>query len=366
MNQKEFFGVGSVKNILSILQENKSKKLFLVTGKNSFESCGAEEKINILLSSYNITYFNDFSPNPKLEEINKGLLEFKRSGCEIIAAIGGGSTIDVAKAIKLFFYKESNINIPLIAVPTTTGTGSEATYFIVYYIGKEKQSIGDPAITLPDYSILDPQFIFNLPKKITADTGIDALAQAIESHWSIYSTVQSKKYSTEAIKLIFSNLEKAVNTSDKKSKENMLLAANLSGKAINITKTTACHSIAYPITSFFNIPHGHAVGLTLSNMLLYNSQLSDKECNDPRGADYVMSSIQEIVALTQSNGITEAKDKIEQLMRNIGLETRLSNLGLSKADIDLIIQKGFNPDRVKNNPRVLTSQALKRILENIY
>lgn len=254
----------------------------------------------------------------------------------------------------------------MIAIPTTAGSGSEATYFIVYYIGKEKQSEGTPNVTLPDYSISDPQFTISLPAQITASTGMDALSQAIESYWSVNSTSQSRQFSQKAINLLLKNLEQAVNTPSLNSRENVMRAANLAGKAINITKTTAPHSISYPITSYFQIPHGHAVALTLGEMLIYNSNVNEEDCLDKRGKEYVKATIQEINNMLGVSASIQARGKIQALMNQIGLETKLSKLGFNSRDIGLIIEKGFNLDRIKGNPRRLTRKGLRFLLNSIY
>lgn len=367
MKQQEYFGFDSINNLEDILKNKKIKNIFLVTGKTSYETCGAKQKIETILreSDISFTRFSHFSPNPKLEEIQKGYQQFKEKNYNMIIAVGGGSAIDVGKAIKLFNFQQTNKRIPLIAIPTTAGSGSEATHFIVYYIGKEKQSEGKLSITLPDYTIIDAQFIMNLPRKIAAETGMDALSQAIESYWSVNSTNKSKKFSKEAIMLVLGNLEKAVNSPSKESRENMLKAANLAGKAINIAQTTACHSIAYPITSYFGVPHGHAATLTLGEMLKYNSQITDEDCNDKRGVNYVNKTIDEIVNLLGARDVEEGRDKIKGLMSSVGLKTKLSELGVDKEGIKIIIKNGFKPERVKNNPRFLTEEKLRKILESI-
>jgi len=363
MKQQEYFSSGSIRNLRNILNQEDVENVFLVTGKESYETCGAQKAINKLVPIF--TRFYDFSPNPQLNDIKKGYEIFRKREHDIIIGIGGGSAIDVAKAIKIFHYDETRKTIPLVAIPTTAGSGSEATYFIVYYDEKEKQSKGNSKITLPDYVICDPQFTMSLPKKIAASTGMDALSQAIESYWSINSTDKSKQFAQQAIRLLISNLELAVNFPTIDSKEKVMKAANLAGKAINITKTTACHSIAYPITSYFNIPHGHAVGLTLGEMLVYNSEINKKDCLDKRGIDYVKKTINGLVNIFGSNSSSETKEKIKRLMNKIGLQTKLSELNINEEDISLIIERGFNPDRFKNNPRLLTKENLKRELDNI-
>jgi len=366
MKQVEYLGDNSIARLGHILARERAKRVFLVTGKKSFEICGAKQKIFEILQPYSHSRFLDFSPNPGIKQIERGYKELERYGPDIIVGVGGGSPIDVAKALKKFLFERQNKKIPLVAIPTTAGTGSEATYFIVYYKGKEKQSAGKSDLTLPEYAICDPQFVLNLPREVAASTGLDALSQAVESYWSINSTADSQDYARKAIKLISSSFENAVNTRSRTAKESMMKAANLSGKAINLTLTTACHAIAYPLTSYFGIPHGLATALTLGPMLVYNFGVSDRDCTDKRGSDYVRTAVQEIAGLLDCKDAMDAKEKLTLLMKHIGAETRLSKLGLTRADMEIIIKNGFNPERVKNNPRLLTKKSLNQILESIF
>lgn len=366
MPQKEYFGFGSIKNLQCILEKENSKNIFLITGKNSYELCKAKDYID-RLKGFSFTRFSNFSSNPKIEQIQEGLKLFNQRNYDILVAVGGGSSIDVAKAIKLFaLEKTPERKLPLIAIPTTAGSGSEATHFIVYYEGKEKQSKGKLEITLPEYVICDPELTISLSKEVAASTGMDAFAQAVESYWSINSSSQSKEFAKQAIVLLIGNLEKSILEKNRIAKANVMKAANLAGKAINISKTTACHSIAYPITSYFGVSHGHAAGLTLGEMLVYNSNLlTQQECNDSRGMEYVKNTTNELIKLIGFNKAFEAKNFIENLMIKIGLKTRLSLLKIDENSVEKIIEKGFNPERVKNNPRFLTEQGLRKILKSI-
>lgn len=378
MNQKVYIGFGSIINLRNILSKHIPKHIFLVTGKTSYEKSGAKKAIGPILSSFDTTHFWDFEINPKYNDITKGIKIFKEKNCDFVIAVGGGSVMDVAKAINILTSnhgnpadyvtkkeKIENKGKPFVAIPTTSGSGSEATCFAVVYIEKTKYSLANEFM-LPDYAIVDPQFTMSLPPYTTASTGMDAFSQAIESYWCINSTAESKKYAKEAIKLIIGNLSKAVNNPNKESREAMAKASYLSGKAVNITKSTACHAISYPITSYFNIPHGHAVGLTLAEMLIYNSEVEESDVLDKRGTEYVKDVIYEIVKLLGAKNVEGASKKIIDLMKEIGLNIRLVELGIKKdEDIDLIIKNGFNPDRVKNNPRELTEEALRKILNNI-
>jgi len=195
---------------------------------------------------------------------------------------------------------------------------------------------------------------------------MDALSQAIESYWSINANDESKKFAREAIELIISNLITAVNEPNISARLTMAKAANLAGKAINITRTTASHAVSYPLTSYFGIPHGHAVALTLPAMLEYNAGVNDDDVLDPRGCKYVQKTINEITCLCGKNDAAAAKQAISDLMQTAGLETRLSRLGVNtQKDTETIINNSFNSGRAKNNPRRLTKKALRAILEQI-
>jgi len=349
-----------------------------VTGKNSFVASGAEKEINKLLGNKDLSFFNSFSSNPDINEVKNGIDEIKKTEYDLIIAIGGGSTIDIAKAINALANniekpekyitgetKLTNPGLPLIAIPLTSGTGSESTHFSTIYINKTKHSLSHKEYILPDYAIVDPELTESIPKKITASTGMDALCQAIESYWSVNSTEESLIYAKDSIKLAINNLENAVNNPKKDSREKMALAAHLSGKAINISKTTAPHSISYPITSFFDIPHGHAVSLTIGQILEYNYHVSKKDCNDNRGSEFVKNRIDEIISLLGCKNIVKAKERIKILMKNIELENKLSFLGIDERGVEKIVEKGFTPERMNNNPRKIHKENLREILDEI-
>jgi alcohol dehydrogenase class IV len=380
VTQKEYIGFDSIFRLREVLAELSSKRIFLVTGKGSYSACGAEARLDNLLKDYEVRRFCEFTVNPKIEDIERGINIFKAAECDTVIAVGGGSTIDMAKAINFlathrltFGEYEVGINAseatgePLIAIPTTAGSGSEATRFAVVYTNREKFSV-DGKQLLPDVVIVDAGLTMSLPARITAVSGIDALSQAIESYWCIHSTNESKSYARKSIELILSNLVTAVNNPTKFSRQAMAQAAHLSGKAINITRTTAAHSVSYPLTLYFGIPHGQAVGLTLSSLLVFNANVTEEDVLDNRGVKYVRETIDEICKLLGTSSAADAAKKIDQIIHKTGLERRLSLLGLrnKKEDIETIVANGFSPDRVKNNPRKLTKDALRAILEAIY
>ncbi|MFX1267858.1 MAG: phosphonoacetaldehyde reductase [Promethearchaeota archaeon] len=375
----EYRGFNSIRNLRKILRQNNFSNIFLITGKKSFEKDEIKNSILKIIANFKFYHFNDFTPNPKLKDIKKGLEIFKRDKYDVIVAVGGGSVIDMGKSISILSTNNGNPEdlikgdariirkgFPLIRIPTTVGSGSEATHFAVVYIGKTKYSLASPEFMQPNYVIIDPHFMLTLPKKIITYSSMDALTQAIESFWNVNSTEESRKYAKKAIKLIIKNIFGASINQNKKSLYNMAIAANYAGKAINITKTTACHAISYPITSYFNVPHGHAVALTLPSMIVFNSEVDHDDVLDPRGVNFVRDIMNRLVSIIGASDFRDAKERIIYIMKQINLETKLSDLGInSSEDIDLIVRNGFTPNRVKNNPRLLTEVQLRKILEEI-
>jgi len=377
LKQKIYAGYDSYKKIYNILDKFSPKKVFLVTGKKSYILSGAKKILNEFISEYEHIRFFDFEINPKIEDIKRGIDLFNKEKCNFVIGIGGGSVMDIAKSISLLATQKGDLEefirgkLPLkrkeilsVMIPTTAGTGSESTHFCVIYINKTKYSLAHNSL-LADFVILDYVFTENLPPYITACTSMDALCQAIESFWSTNSTEESRTYSKQAIELIIPNIIKNVNNPDGESREKMLIASNLAGKAINIAKTTAAHSVSYPITSYFNIPHGHAVALTLPYFIKYNDDISLESLQDSRGVKFVKDRMSELFATLKVKIANEAKYKLLNIMKEINLETKLSKLGINKNDIDTIIENGFNPQRMKNNPRLFTKKDLRNLLEKI-
>lgn len=377
--QQEFIGFDSINYLNPALSKYKAREIFLVTGKDSFKTSGAERILKPFIAGFGIVHFIYNEPNPKIEDIERGIEIFKTQNPDVVVAVGGGSVIDTAKLIS--FFGANNIKpqdwlleekpkiekkIPLLAIPTTSGSGSEATPFAVLYIGKEKYSVEHETM-LPDCAIVDPRFTMNLPRYITATSGIDALAQAIESYWSIHSTDESKILAAKAIKLIHKNIINAVNEPAPDNRMGMADGAHFAGKAIRLTRTTAVHAISYPITSYFGIPHGHACGLILPSMFHYISDVTSDDIADKRGRKYVIKTLNEIAFLLGETNHINVPNMLTMLLKEIGLETDFNILGIkTKEDIETIITNGFNPARVRNNPRNLSKRALKYLLHKVF
>ena len=336
-----FIGRNSINNLSKILKKENAKELLVFTGKKSFDVI--KPIIETELADYNITYYNNFSTNPKKEEVDIATNELDNNS-DIIIAIGGGSVIDFAKA-----YRYYTKPLKLIAIPTTCGTGSEATQFAVIYIEGTKHSLDESSI-LPDYAIVDSQFVENNPKYLKACTAMDAYCHAIESYWAVQSTEESRQYAKRAIELCIDYLVEYVNSNSSIASEKMALASNFAGKAINISRTTAAHALSYKITTEYGIPHGHAVALSIGDLFRININIDIETCNDPRGVDFVRERMNELVKIL---GITNINEYWNDLMYKIGLDTNFKKLKID--DRNLII-KSVNVERLKNNPKNIVEE----------
>ena len=345
--KKSYFGVNSYKNINNILNFINPKNILIIHGKKSYYKSKSDSLLSNYFKKYKSHEFSDFSSNPKLKDI-KNIIPLLRNVNTIIG-IGGGSSIDVSKWAKLEHYKTTNKKIPLIVLPTTSGSGSESTYYIVYYKKNKKISDGEPDITLPDYVICDPTLTMSVPPKIAAASGLDALSQAIESFWNINSTKRSKRYSIKSINILMKYLVSSVINPSIINKTKIMKAANLSGKAINISKTTSCHAISYFISAKYDIPHGHAVALTLGEIIKYN----------------ISSNNHPLLKILETNTSEKAKNKINNIIDKIGLERKLSNLNIKKKDLPEIASS-VNTERLKNNPISMNYNDILDILYKIY
>ncbi len=378
MKQIEFFGEGRLSELAELLKKFEAGRIFLVTGKNSFSQSGAESKVNELLNNILCNRFIVTTECPDIEFINSGINEIKRSNSNCVVAVGGGNVIDTAKALNIlsvqdlpseeYFHSDMNPakkGLPLIAIPTTSGSGSEATHFAVVYSGEKKFSLASEYI-LPDATIVDPELTYSLSSYQTAVSGIDAFCQAVESLWASGSTAESRQFAESSISLITKNFNQAVQSPDVDSRRNMSLASNLAGKAINISKTTAPHAVSYTMTRKFGIPHGQAVCLTLGEFMRYNYEVSHDDCNDKRGCEHVRSAIDKIIELLGANTLEDGVSRIRGLVTNAGLKTRLRDFGIGpEADLEKIAAN-TNTERLANNPRSLTHEGLLNILKRVY
>ena len=345
---------------------NGSTKVLLVCDK-SFPFLSIKEEIEGMDTPYVI--FNDFTPNPLYEDVCKGVDIFQITKCDTILAVGGGSSLDVAKCIKLYCqmskgdlylnqeYKDTGVK--LIAIPTTAGTGSESTRYAVIYYDEKKQSVTHDSI-VPNIAILEPRVLKTLPLYQKKCTMLDALCQGIESWWSVNSTDESKLLSKEAVETIMHWWYEYIFENTDESARHIMKAANLAGQAICVTQTTAAHAFSYKITSLYGIPHGHAVAVCLPEIWEYMLNHMDK-CIDARISEYLDGIFHDIAFAMGVNNPFVARD----LFCMLDVMDLQNPVAINRAEEIDILSRSVNPIRLKNNPVVLDTATIRSLYESI-
>ena len=308
-------------------------------------------------------FFSDFKPNPTYSDTLAARAAFKAEGCDCIISIGGGSAIDTAKAVKLFLPHETDegligrelryVNLKHIAVPTTAGTGSESTqYSVIYYEGR-KQSLTGPLL-IPDLIVLDPAFLKTLPTGQKAATLLDALCQATEALWSVNAKDLSDAYAIDAIELILRHV-KGYMAGEDKDLAPIQKAANLAGKAINITATTAAHAMSYKITSTFGIPHGAAVAMCMSPVWGFYNEHAEQT------ARYALAS-SGICRAYGASSLAEAKEIFDRLYKELLPNPKRS---CTEEELDMLVSE-VNPERLKNYPVDLSAEDVRALYLQVF
>lgn len=375
--QVVYRGEGAIHELKGMLKRKTDGGIFIVGG--SVAASGELERI-WREAAVPCVLFRDFSPNPRYEEAMRAVRLFQETGCDMIVGMGGGSAIDVAKCVKLFCStadgtpdprqdSEGNSRHPeqkphaddvrLIAIPTTAGTGSEATRFAVVYDNGNKQSICHDSI-LPDTVILDGSFLKGLPDYQKRATLLDALCQAVESMWSIHSIEMSRGLAGKAIFSILSNWNGYL-AGEEWRNQRVLEAAYLSGKAIHLTQTTAAHAMSYKMTSLFGIAHGHAVALCLPHVWEY-LYLHRDACTDPRGAGHLSRVLQELSESFGGRSAAEGSQRFLSLLEEMEMYERRP---ITSGQLTLLTES-VNPVRLKNTPVFLSGEALEGMYRRVF
>lgn len=353
-------------------------KALVVTGKKVWKLYG--ERLEAILKNTEVDYvvFNDIPTEPKDTYVEEGLRVYERNKCDFLIAIGGGSPIDTAKAIGILATNGGHISDymgmnkvkkptpPLVAIPTTAGTGSEVTKYTVITETKNnvKMLIGSPYI-IPDVSVVDPLLTITSPPKLTATTGLDAFCHAIEAFVSKKAQPLTDIVALEAIRLISENLRKAwSNGEDMEARSNMALAAMLAGLAINNSSVTLIHGMSRPLGACFNLPHG------LSNAVLLPVWAEFTYIATPEKFSQVAIAMGEnISGLSVLEAAEKAVQAIKRLVRDLNIPN-LKELNIDHKKFEECLEKMANDAIASgspaNNPRSVTKEDIIKLYKRAY
>ena len=371
MRTKVLMGEGVCGQIMAEAGLIGVKKALLVTDEG-LEKAGIIDRVMRYIdkNKLQIVVFSEVKPDPSIKVIKKGSQFAKENNCDLIIAVGGGSPIDAAKGISVEATNDGtcadyegsnqykNAPLPIFAIPTTVGTGSEVTFgavltntdtnykFILY---------GDNLA--PDVAFLDPELVVGIPRHILLPTAMDALTHGIESYLSKGSTMHSRAMAIEAIRIIKNNIKPALDdTNNVKIILNMLYAANIAGIAFATSRLGVVHAMALPLGAFFHVPHGIANTILLPYGLEYNLGYADR-----RYCEIAQAMGEDLEGLTEKDGAYKLIAAIKKLVEVTGAPTKLFNVGVREDKIDNMARDTMKSSHIPVNPRVIFEEDIVKI-----
>lgn len=360
------FGNGRVREIKDVAAEMGLTEGGLLVSERLFAKNGTAERIVKDSEGAISEIFSEFSPNPDVTEVDKAAALIREKNLKFVVAMGGGSAMDLAKSAASIALTDDSIadyhgtgkampreHLPIIAVPTTAGTGSEVTCVSVLTnraLGKKAPIVSDGFF--PSVAIIDPELTYSVPPHVTASTGMDVLSQAIEGYWSKGHQPICDACAIHAAPLVFKYLPIAVAEPDNaEARQKMCEASVIAGLAFTLPKTTSSHACSFPLTNIHGIAHGEACGLTLDWFARIN-------------ADAQHGRVQEFARAIGFEDVGAMADAIHELKVKVGLRTGLKDLNLTAEQIDDLVRISRHPN-LYNNPVEITDEMLRDMYEHL-
>ena len=377
LNEVSYFGPGARKELPEVLTRMGVKKA-LVTSDKGLIKVGTTKMVTDVLDEMGFPYdiYSEIKPNPTVTNVKQGVEAFKASGADCIIAIGGGSSMDTAKGIGIVANNPEfgdivslegcaptkNKSVPIIALPTTAGTGAEVTinYVIIDEERQAKMVCVDPN-DIPAVAIVDPELMYSLPKGLTAATGMDALTHAIEGYITKGAWIMSDMYELQAIKMIAENLPIAVEEpTNPVGREGMALAQYIAAQAFSNVGLGLVHGMAHPMGSLHDIPHGVANALLLPTIMEFNMPTRIEKYGviaQHMGVD--------TAGMTPEEAAQAAVDAVRALSVRVGIPQHLSEIGITEADIPALAAQAINDVCTPGNPRDVTEAEIIELYKKV-
>jgi alcohol dehydrogenase class IV len=363
----------NVELVGSLLADLGARNVLVVVDKRALLAAGLGREVFRQTAGCVHEEFSDFEPNPSWQS---GAAAARLAGeidADAVVAIGGGSCCDVAKVAALGCRNPRMVDalargegitearpVPIIAVPTTSGTGSEATHFAAIYVEGRKVSVTHPSL-LPTVAVLDDRFHLAMPAQLAAASGMDALAQAMESMWAVGATAESLRLAEAGGRLVAANIEASVCGGDPDARRAMMLGSHLAGRAINISKTTAAHALSYQLTMRYGLAHGHAVALTVGHLASAIEHATADDCVPPLNLSEIRVRVRRAAGLL-GVGPQDLPRRIASLLDSLGLACDLRTAGVEREALPQLAAD-VDPVRLNNNPRRMSTAELTGMLE---
>lgn len=370
LNEVSYFGPGARKELPEVVKRLGKNKALIVTDAGLVKF-GVAKMVTDVLDGASLPYeiFSDVKPNPTVTNVKNGIEAYKKSGADFIIAIGGGSSIDTAKAIGIVINNPEfadivslegcaptvNKSVPIVALPTTAGTAAETTinYVIIDEVNQKKMVCVDPN-DIPAVAIVDAELMYSLPASLTAATGMDALTHAIEGYITKGAWALSDMFEIEAIRMISRNLPTAVaEPSNAEARDAMAVAQYVAGMAFSNVGLGLVHGMAHPLGSLFDIPHGVANALLLPTIMEWNMPA----CLDKYPAIAEAMGV-DISGMTREQAAQAACDAVKALSIKVGIPQHLTEIGIAESDIAALSTQAIADVCTPGNPRDVTIEEI--------
>ena len=366
LNETSYFGEGARKVLPEEIKKRGFKKVLVVTDESLYKA-GVSSKITDLLEANNISYvlFHDVKPNPPIENVLDGVKMCRDEKCDLIVAVGGGSSIDTAKGISIIMTNPDredvvslngpsntkNKGLPIIALPTTAGTAAEVTInYVITDTAREIKMVCVDEHDIPIIAIVDTELMASMPKSVASSTGMDALTHAIEGYITKSRNIMSQMFSMEAIKLIYDNLKKAVNDKDQDAINKVGLGQYIAGMGFSNVGLGIVHSMAHQLGAVYDTPHGLANAILLPTVMEFNGETSYEEYRK------ILTEAMHIDAteFTKEEVIKTFCECIKNLSHDVGITQTVKDVGAKKEDFEMLADKAMVDPCKPGNPREVT------------
>lgn len=373
--KKVVSGPGAVQNLGQIIKEMGKSRVIVITDRVMKDFPLVTNLVERLKNEgFTVSLFGEIGPNPVEEMVHNAVDFMKEVKPEVMVCIGGGSPIDAGKAANVVYTHGGVVNdydiaiggimkitpklLPLIAVPTTAGTGTEVT-FVGVITDTEKQTkfgVLSPLV-IPDVAVLDPEVTLSMPPKLTAFTGIDALTHCIEAYTSIGGYPPAEALALYGIRMISRSLRTAVQDGQNlKAREDMLVASMMAGTAFSLNGLGACHAMAHQLSAFFDTPHGLANAILLPRVMKFNIPACPQKF-----ADIAEAMGADIRGLSVQQAAEKALELVEQLSADVGVPKYLDDAGATKDQIPALVERAMVDNPITTNPRPATPADIEKL-----
>lgn len=371
LNETSYHGKGAIKEIATEIKARSFKKAFVCSDPDliKFE---VTKKVTDILDEAKIDYelYSDIKPNPTIENVQNGVAAFKASGADCIVAIGGGSSMDTAKAIGIIIENPEFADVrslegvaptkkpctPIIAVPTTAGTAAEVTInYVITDVENNRKMVCVDVHDIPVVAVVDPDMMASMPKGLTAATGMDALTHAIEGYITKGAWEMSDMFHIKAIEIIAKHLKGAVNNTAE-GREGMALGQYIAGMGFSNVGLGIVHSMAHPLGALYDTPHGVANAIILPTVMEYNAPATGEKYREIAKAMGVCN----VDEMSLEDARKAAIDAVKQLSLDVGIPADLKEI-VKKEDIDFLSQSAFDDACRPGNPRDTSVEEIKEL-----